>query len=377
MTSLSAHVSTAHPRNDTRIFLKELASISQVIPKVHFLVADGLGNCYKNNIRIIDFGSPKSRFTRMVIKPLHILIYIIRKKFKIVHIHDPELLLMSYFLTFMKVRVIYDAHEDYREDILSREWIPNSYKKIISRCVGFLEDFFIKRFYAVIAATPKIYQRHSQNANRIIVINNFPILNEFNKGAYQEPIPNSIKEVIRVCYIGAIAEERGIEYLVDALAQSETEIFLELGGTFSDPLFKDKLTLNPGWKFVNYHGQVSRNEMSKIFSKCIAGVVTYLPEKSHLEAQPNKLFEYLSAGLPIICSDFLHWKCLLDGHNCAIFVCPDKPSNIVQAINDLYHSNEYISMGQNGKLLVEEQYNWETDSKILINFYLEALEGLN
>ena len=54
-----AHLSSAHQRNDTRIFLKMCISLSKNNYKVHLVVADGLGNAKKKGVFIHDVGSTK------------------------------------------------------------------------------------------------------------------------------------------------------------------------------------------------------------------------------------------------------------------------------------------------------------------------------
>ena len=66
------HISTVHPRSDTRIFLKQLISLSKKFSDVNLLVADGLGNEEVKNIKIIDFGKPLNRFERIAYKPFKI-----------------------------------------------------------------------------------------------------------------------------------------------------------------------------------------------------------------------------------------------------------------------------------------------------------------
>jgi len=88
-----------------------------------------------------------------------------------------------------------------------------------------------------------------------------------------------------------------------------------------------------------------------------------------------KLFEYMSAGIPVVASNFPLWKEIVEGNNCGICVDPLKPKEIADAIRYLLeHSEEAKEMGENGRKAVEEKYNWETESKKLLQIYRELLQ---
>jgi glycosyltransferase involved in cell wall biosynthesis len=59
-------------------------------------------------------------------------------------------------------------------------------------------------------------------------------------------------------------------------------------------------------------GFVNREEAKQIMAESKAGIVTFLPLPNHINAQPNKMFEYMSASLPVICSDFPLWNSIVE-----------------------------------------------------------------
>jgi hypothetical protein len=50
------HLTSVHPRNDTRIFFKECKSLSVNGYDVYLVVADGLGNKNDDNVNVVDVG---------------------------------------------------------------------------------------------------------------------------------------------------------------------------------------------------------------------------------------------------------------------------------------------------------------------------------
>ncbi|MNG05930.1 GDP-mannose-dependent alpha-(1-6)-phosphatidylinositol monomannoside mannosyltransferase [compost metagenome] len=109
-------------------------------------------------------------------------------------------------------------------------------------------------------------------------------------------------------------------------------------------------------------------------SRSVAGVVTFLPAPNHIDAQPNKMFEYMSAGIPVIGSNFPLWKTIIEGNQCGVCVDPADPVEIAAAIDHLFiHQSEAREMGVRGRIAVLEKYNWDSEGAKLIALYQEIL----
>ena len=121
---------------------------------------------------------------------------------------------------------------------------------------------------------------------------------------------------------------------------------------------------------VNYYGLVTRNEVAEILSRSKIGMVTFLPVPNHIEAQPNKMFEYMSAEIPLIASDFKLWKEIIEGYNCGICVDPENTNEISKAVNEIIADDKLAAtMGKNGRNAVLNKYNWEVEKHKFIEIY--------
>jgi len=110
--------------------------------------------------------------------------------------------------------------------------------------------------------------------------------------------------------------------------------------------------------------------------KLRVGLVLFYPEPNQINSQPNKLFEYMSAEIPIVASNFPLWKEIVEGNQCGICVDPLNPEEIARAIEYLItHPDEAQRMGENGRKAVIEKYNWESESKKLIELYRKILSS--
>lgn len=176
-----------------------------------------------------------------------------------------------------------------------------------------------KRMDAIIPATPFIAERFRTYNPHTYEIQNFPLLDELisHEGS-------KIKEHNNIAYIGSISEVRGIKDTIECLEQLNRimPVNLLLGGNFSPPELLDQVRQLSGWKFVDYRGRVDREQFREIMSQSKLGLVVLHPEPNFIMSQPNKLFEYMSAGIPVLASDFPLWKQIIEGNQCGLCIPP-------------------------------------------------------
>lgn len=83
----------------------------------------------------------------------------------------------------------------------------------------------------------------------------------------------------------------------------------------------------------------------------------------------------MSAGLPVIASNFPLWKEIVEKNCCGICVNPLNSKEIADAINwVLQNPSQAAEMGRKGRKAIEEKYNWEEESRKLISFYEQILK---
>src|SRR5690606_32233747 len=108
--------------------------------------------------------------------------------------------------------------------------------------------------------------------------------------------------------------------IVAACALARYGARLNLGGRFSERPVEAQVRRMEGWKNVNELGFLDREGVRAVLSRSVAGLVTLRPITNYLDSLPVKMFEYMSAGLPVIASDFPLWREIIEGHDCGICV---------------------------------------------------------
>lgn len=362
------HMTSVHPRDDVRIFYKMCGSLYKEGYEVHLIVADGMGDKLVNGITIHDVGVSSGRIKRILLTTNRVLKKALSIDAEVYHFHDPELINIGLKLRKRHKLVVYDVHEDLPRQIISKSWIPKILRGAVSRIAEFIENNAAQNFSALIVATPFIRERFLKNTKICVNVNNFPIINEFSK--YVDW--NSRKN--RACYVGAIAEVRGIVPLVDAM--DYIDIPLHIAGKFSHFTLKNKIEKKSGWSKIIYHGFLNRAEIPDLLRNSKVGIVTLMPIINYLDSLPIKMFEYMAAGLPVIVSDFPSWRSIIEKYECGICVDPNNPKEIAQAIGYLIDNpKEAEALGQNGRKAVGEFLNWSIEEKKLFKVYQNLLNG--
>lgn len=358
----SCVITSGHNAFDDRIFHKECGTLAKEGYRVH-LVAPHDHDETVGGVHVVCLPTADSRFVRMTKVCWLAFCRAWKSGAQIIHIHDPELILVGFLLKCLGKKVIYDVHENVPKQILSKEWLGSrGTRVIVAYLVNAMEKCADLVFDGIVAATPDIARRF--RPSKTVTVRNMPIrryIDVATRNADRDG--HSV-----VVYSGGLSEIRGIKEIIQAMIMVPEEVELWLLGTWENEQFQRECAELQGWARCSYKGSFPYGAHYPLMKQAVMGTVIFLPEPNHLEALPNKPFEYMACGLPTVMSDFPYWREMFG--ECAVFADPTNPKDIAAKIKYLIDNPaEAKLLGSRGRFLIETQYNWEVESQKLLSLY--------
>jgi len=364
------HVTSVHSAKDDRIFYRECLSLVNAGYTV-LEIAPNIPDQTYNGVRIYGVQVPKNKWKRGLFSKKIVYNKCIEVNADIYHFHDPELIPVGVKLKkeYNKC-VVFDSHEDVPAQILMKEWIPFLLRKPASKIYARYERQNLKLYDALVSVTPSIIKRLEKINANTFQITNYPILTPV---ACKD---NRQWEDSVVC-AGNIAPERMHHNMLIAL-KDIPHVKLRLAGPYVDS-YMHYLQSLPAWRQVEYAGVLPFTDIPKFTAQSSIGIIIndYYPNAGYKLGSLGtiKIFEFMQAGLPVICTDFILWKEIIDEWKCGIYVNPHDIEAIRDAINYLIENKDVAKqMGDNGRRAVMEKYNWNTQEKILLGMYKKLEE---
>lgn len=360
------HMTSVHSSRDVRIFYKECTSLAVAGYSV-YLVAPGESRT-ENNVQIIGIGEkPKARLKRMFGLSKKVFKIAVSLDCDVYHIHDPELIPYGVKLLKRGKRVIFDCHEDIFSYIKDKAWIPYIMRGFISAISKKYFERVLPLFSSLIAVTPHLYDQLLQLNDNSYMVTNYPIIEE-------EYARKDLEEYssFKLIYAGGVVPNWGHAEIVEAIQSIDGVKYKVYGGAQVE--YINDLKQLDGENRFEYLGVIPFQEVAGQLSKASVGmaVLKYSNNTAWKRGTlgNTKLFEYFSAGLPVICTNFDLWEEIISKYNCGICVNPDSIDEISCAIEYLKNNRiEARTLGLNARKAIEQEYNWKFQEKILLNLY--------
>ena len=359
------HMTSVHPPFDTRIFHKECKTLAAagyevvlIAPHDKDEVVDGVA------IRAV----PK--FARRIQRMFRTAwnVYRVAKKEAafIYHFHDPELIPYGWLLKAHGKTVVYDIHEDYNTAIRQKSYLPRILRTLLANLFALFEGLTAHAFTLITAE--RYYSRHFPNG--------FPILN-YPQVDFQDisTCPPQNPTYPKLIYTGVVSLDRGALNHARLLSLRD-DIEVHIIGRCPLSLYEQMQAIaSPHQSRLHFTGvgcHVPYEQITNSYTSgdWLAGLALFPSSPHYREKELTKFFEYMSFGIPIICSDFPVWRELVVGQGVGLCVPPDDTTAIADAISWLLeHPAEAQAMGQRGRQAVIEQYNWDSQARKLLALY--------
>lgn len=315
----------------------------------------------------------KKGFRKFLSFNFKLLWNLLRSDFKILHAHDLWVLPASATAAAVKrKKLIYDAHEFYRGlEIFTQ-------KPLSGKIWRFAERLFIRRVDAVLTVNlfhAEFYRQAYPQIIAPLVIRNFPRKNDFQEEKKYLLFSNRPAVIL---YQGILKTGRGLEKIVRMLPKMKNVRLEIIGYGEMEARLKSLVTELKLEKRVIFRGKIDWNKLLLETQKAKAGLVLFEPINTNYQyASPNKLFEYVMAGTPVVASRIPTFEKFFSEFEVGILVNPDSEEEIRQAVQKLLWDENIWRKFHRNCLKAREVWNWELQEKKLLELYRNLSFGEN
>ncbi len=255
-------------------------------------------------------------------------------------------------------RIIYDSHEFATEEFAdSKRW-----RLLAQRHVAWIENRFIREADAVIAVSSGLSEALAERYTLPVkpdVIANMP--------RKQPSVFRQTGPVINVLYHGVVAPRRGLETLIDSArawpAQYRLTIRGESAGDFREQLESRATALS---ERIRFEPAVPPGRVVEAARSADIGIFLLSNSTIHARfALPNKLFEYLAAGLMVVSSDLPEIHRIVAGTECGALLADFSANAIAELLSSL--TPEQIDHYKRNSLRAAEAFNFDSEAKRLLD----------
>lgn len=358
-----------HSWDDDRIFQRACLGLAAAGHDVHLVVTrpevvpDSEGVTFH-------WITPRSGFKRRWFSSKEAVKKAISIRADVYHFHDPDLLphIDNIKLALPSSKVVYDIHENYTARFMA--WGLPSFvgtafrwyeRRVISRIDGFsvVSDAMRVLFEGV--NTPSVIIRNTADVNRLSSLDFSAVMpfevptiytsgtNSHSRHCLQsvQALRYLIADSVDFCMMFAGKYLDGIDAELRAAARE--------GGTI------DKLILE---------GMLPWEQNFLRTARAFCGCVFYADNANNRVGIPNRLFEYMFCGIPVVVSDFPELRNIVEKVGCGVIVNSESPESIAEGFRFLLSDHSRAKeMGARGKRAMETEYGYHVDLKATIEFY--------
>lgn len=365
------HLSSMH-RPDDRIYQRACLGLKREGLEVHLVITlpDELP---KNEGVHFHWIKPRSGWKRRWFSSKEAVGKAIEVNADIYHFHDPDLL--PHILKIKKKRpnakIVYDMHENFNARF--KQWglpafLGNWFHKYqlykINRMDGYATTTESMKVLFKEVKKPGVVIRNAVDVNRLTHIDiesvqAFDIPTIYTSGA------NSHARLV-------LQTVQSMKYL-----PKELNFQMMFAGRYAPGIKEDLMAQaqkDGTDKYLHLEDMLPWDENFIRTAKALCGCVFYEDNVNNQVTLPNRVYEYMFSGIPIVVSDFPELRKIVEKAQCGVIVSSDKPEEMAQAFEYLLRNPEEAKkMGANGRKAIFKDFGYHIDLKNTIDFYHKIL----
>lgn len=293
---------------------------------------------------------------------LRLFFYLFFRKYDYILANDLDTLPACYTVSRMKrTPLIYDSHEYFVEtpELQGRTFVQSFWRAI--------EKFILPSLKNAITVSNPIAEAYKINYGiSMQVMRNLPSLyREFIEEKVSFPTENKV-----ILYQGVLNPGRGIKPMIEALKFLDKVDLVIIGFGKVEQELKD-FTVEKGMKDrVHFLGRLAYEKLPNYAKIADIGMVLEQPiGKSFEFSLPNKLFDFIHAGLPIIASPLVEVKNIIEEYKVGVLIENHNPRHIAEKVSKLIRDEVLRKEIIESQKVAKQKLNWENDVKVLDNFF--------
>lgn len=237
-----------------------------------------------------------------------------------------------------------------------------------SRFARKVESFVCRRVGKIFPVSVEIgtnLNLSGSDSGKITVVHNTPRLREIDGlRACQNGSDASSRE-LRVVYVGDLTEARGVPVAVDAIAELRRlglhyRLVIIGKGRF-EPMIRSAVVAKNVEDMVDFLGFVPHEKLAIELAKCHIGVIPHVSTKHNNLTIPNKVFDYMALGLPVVTADLVPISRIVRETGSGLVYAAGDSMSLAEALRLLSDTDMRSRLGAAGVNAAVSQYNWDQD----------------
>lgn len=304
------------------------------------------------------FGSGLANIIPLILFQLSVLFWLIanRKKYDCIHGCDFDTILPAWFCCkILKKKLVYDVF-DYYVDSFN---IPRFFKIIVKK----VDTKIMNRADAVIITNEsRIEQIGDSKPRKLVIVHNSPKpLVIYNKTTRELP-----GHRVKFAYFGILSPGRFLEEVLE-IFKGRPDWELHIGGF--GPLEEKVIEASKKYDNIVYYGTIPYKDVLQIEASCDIFFAVYDPSiPNHRYSSPNKLYEAMMLGKPIIVAKNTGIDILVEEEDIGKAIDYRK-DQFERAVEDLLTSQGYRDIGSRARRLYSEKFSWDIMEHRLRDLY--------
>lgn len=245
------------------------------------------------------------------------------------------------------------------------------------------EESFIRKASKIITVSQEfideVVERTQISRDKIILVPNTVHQSFYKKAIIDESIVNKYKSDFVILYLGDTGLRRGLQTAIESLLILKEEItnvkLVIVGKNTTDTVLKKQVTDLKLEDYIDFQGW---RDVKLFPSYILASSICISPLLRNIQhdvAYANKLFQYMSFKKPVLVSNAIAQKNLINKTNSGLVHVEKDPRDFANKVLQLFaNKDERDTLGENGKRFVEEEFCWEKTSEKLIDLYAKLSE---